>query len=56
MASVKFSMKNDFSTQTLAPPENHINIFKNQKSNATSQTPIQLLHFINILFSPNIFA
>ena len=32
----KFSMKNDFLTQTLAPPKNHIKIFKNQKSNATT--------------------
>ncbi len=29
----KFSIKNDFSTLTLAPPENHVKIFKNQKSN-----------------------
>ena len=25
----KFSMKNDFQTQTLPPPKNHIKIFKN---------------------------
>ncbi len=36
----KFSMKNAFLMQTLALPKNHIKIFKNQKLNATSQTPI----------------
>ncbi len=41
----KFSIKNNFSTQTLAPPKNHIKIFKNQKSNAASQTPIQYTTF-----------
>ena len=41
----KFSIKNDFSTQTLAPPKNHLKIFKNQKLNATSQTPIQYTTF-----------
>ncbi len=39
-------MKNDFLTQTLAPPKNHIKFFKNQKSNATSQTPIQYATFL----------
>ncbi len=34
-------MKNGFLTQTLTLTKNHINIFKNQKLNATSQTPIQ---------------
>ncbi len=52
----KFSMKKDLLTQTYAPPKHHITFFKNQKSNATSQTPIQLLHFINILLSPNVCA
>ncbi len=33
-------MKNYFSTVTLAPPNNQVKIFKNQKLNATSQTPI----------------
>ncbi len=37
---IKFSMKMTFSLN-LAPPKNHIKIFKNQKLNATSQTPIQ---------------
>ncbi len=41
----KFSIKNDFWTQTLAPPKNHVNIFQNQKSNATTQTPIQQTTF-----------
>ncbi len=41
----KFSINNDFSTLTLAQPKNHINIFKNQKSNATSQTRIQYVTF-----------
>ncbi len=40
-----FFMENDFQTQTLAPPKNHIKIFKNQKLNATSQTPIQYTTF-----------
>ncbi len=34
-----------FQTQTLAPPKNHVIIFKNQKLNATSQTPIQYTTF-----------
>ncbi len=42
----KFSMKNDFSTQTLAPSKSHIKIFKNLKSNATSQPPIQYTTFL----------
>ncbi len=41
----KFSMKNDFLNQTLPLPKNHIKIFKNQKSNTTSQTPIQYTTF-----------
>ncbi len=47
-------IKSDILTQLLTPPENSINFFKNQKSNATSQTPIQYLHFINILPSQKI--
>ncbi len=46
----KFSMKNDFLTQTLALPKNHIKIFKNQKSNTTSQTPIQYTTFHQYTF------
>ncbi len=42
----KFSIKNDFWTLTLAPPKNHVNIFKNQKLNATTQTPIQYTTFL----------
>ncbi len=42
---LKFSFKNDFLTQTSAPLKNHIKIFKNQKLNATSQTPIQCTTF-----------
>ena len=46
---LKFSIKNDFLTQTLAQPKNHIKIhikiFNNQKLNATSQTPIQYTTF-----------
>ncbi len=34
-------IKSDILTQPLIPPKNQINIFKNQKSNATSQPPIQ---------------
>ncbi len=33
-------IKSNISTLPLTPPKNHIKIFKNQKSNATSQTPI----------------
>ncbi len=35
-----FIKKEDFSTQTLSPPKNHVKIFKNQKY-VTTQTPIQ---------------
>ncbi len=44
---LKFFIKNDLSTQTLGPPEKHIKIFKNQKSNVTTQTqtPIQKTTF-----------
>ncbi len=34
-------IKSDILTLPLTLPKNHIKIFKNQKSNATSQTPIQ---------------
>ncbi len=29
MSIFKFSMKNDFSTPTLAPPKNHVKMLKN---------------------------
>ncbi len=48
----EFSMKNDFQTQTLAPPKNHIKFFKNQM--LPLKPPYNILHFINILLSPNI--
>ncbi len=38
---LNFLSKNDISTLTLALPKNQIKIFKNQKSNTTTQTPIQ---------------
>ena len=38
-------MKNNFSTLTLAPPNNQVKIVKNQKPNATSQAPIQYTTF-----------
>ena len=41
----KFSIKNDFSTQTLALPKNHVKIFKNQTLNIPTQTPIQQTTF-----------
>ncbi len=40
-----FYQKHDFLTQTLGPPKNHIKFFKNQKSNVTTQTPIQQTTF-----------
>ncbi len=40
-----FLSKNDFSTQTLGSPENHVKIFKNQNSNVTTQTHIQQTTF-----------
>ncbi len=35
------TIKNDILTLPLTPPENYRQIFKNQKLNATSQTPIK---------------
>ncbi len=53
--STKFSMKKDFVTQTLPPPKNYIKIFKNQKLNATSQTPIQYTTFHQHSHPPSIW-
>ncbi len=41
----KFSIKNDFLSQTSGLPKSYVKIFKNQKLNATSQTPIQYTIF-----------
>ena len=38
-------IKSDILTLPLTPPKNYIKIFKNQKLNATSQTPIQYTTF-----------
>ncbi len=37
-------------TQTLALPENHVEIFKNEKADDTSQIPTSILYFINEIF------
>ena len=42
------------STQTLALPENYVKIFKNQM--LPLKPLYNILHFINILLSPNIFT
>ncbi len=49
----EFSIKNDFLTQTLAPPKNHIKFFKNQKP---LKPPYNIILFINIHLSLNICA
>ncbi len=41
----KFSIKNDFSTLTVAPPKNQVELFKNQESSAATQTPKQQTTF-----------
>ncbi len=51
-----FSIKNDFLTQTLVPPENYIKIFKNIKMIATSQIPIQYINISSIYFFHKIFV
>ncbi len=49
-------MKNDFSTQTLPSPKNHIKIFKIKNQMLPLKPPYNILHFVNILLSPNICA
>ncbi len=46
-------IKSDILTQPLTPPKNYAKNFENQKMNATTQPPPQILHFINILLPPN---
>ncbi len=56
----QISMRKTFSksqicTQTLTSPENHVNIFENQKLNATIQTPIQYNTFQTTSFTKYLY-